>query len=293
MSWRHHGGRQLTVMPVMVRPLGDPVAGHDRPDDDARTRSGLRVEPVRDGGRLRDLVRTYRTSMGSRPGAGGRDGTRRVAAWGQRGHRPAGREAGRPSGRDDRADHRAFRGRDLPRARGRGAAPTGVATALTSAALRGARARDALRSARGQPRRGTVAPTVGFGFTAAYRYRPSTSRPNLSCARAPSVPAGRTNGLRPSVCWGRWRSDRCGRGWPARRRRRVDPAGVDVPLARLGLLSGQVDDPVPSDGLDSVVGARVQARGVRVGLEREGLAARKVPTTLCPANSVFRRRRGG
>ncbi|MFG3158757.1 hypothetical protein ACGFY8_02650 [Streptomyces sp. NPDC048232] len=48
----------LAVMPVMVWPLGGPAAGHDRPDDDAVARSGLRVEPVRDGGRLRELVRT-------------------------------------------------------------------------------------------------------------------------------------------------------------------------------------------------------------------------------------------
>lgn len=53
---RRHGGRRLTVMPVTVRPLGDPVAGHDRPDDAARTRFCLGVEPVRDGGRLRELV---------------------------------------------------------------------------------------------------------------------------------------------------------------------------------------------------------------------------------------------
>lgn len=60
-----NGGHQLAALPVMVRPLdrpaapGDglaPVGPYDLP--------GLRVEAVRDGDRLAQLVSTYRTSMG-------------------------------------------------------------------------------------------------------------------------------------------------------------------------------------------------------------------------------------
>ncbi|MFE9622906.1 GNAT family N-acetyltransferase [Streptomyces sp. NPDC006527] len=61
---RHHGGRELTVLPVMVRSLDHPAAPPG-PDD---ARAGLRVETVRDGERLAELVRTYRTSMGIGPG---------------------------------------------------------------------------------------------------------------------------------------------------------------------------------------------------------------------------------
>ncbi|MEU5740143.1 GNAT family N-acetyltransferase [Streptomyces tendae] len=166
---RHHGGRQLTVMPVMVRPLGDPVAGHDRPDD-ARTRSGLRVEPVRDGGRLRELVRTYRTSMGIGPGpeAG------MVRAESQRGDnadivRLAAVLDGRVVGTTVLITAHSVAGIFLVHVAAE-LRRQGVATALTSAALRVGRER-------GMHFAALVASPAGeplyrrFGFTAAYRYR--------------------------------------------------------------------------------------------------------------------------
>jgi ribosomal protein S18 acetylase RimI-like enzyme len=58
-----HGGRELAVLPVMVRPLGHPD-GTRAPAGSDDARAGLRVETVRDGERLEELVRTYRTSMG-------------------------------------------------------------------------------------------------------------------------------------------------------------------------------------------------------------------------------------
>ncbi|MBH5129892.1 GNAT family N-acetyltransferase [Streptomyces sp. PU10] len=166
---RHHGGRQLTVMPVMVRPLGDPVAGNDRPDD-ARVRSGLRVEPVRDGRRLRELVRTYRTSMGIGPGpeAG------MVRAESQRGDnadvvRLAAVLDGRVVGTTVLITAHSVAGiflvhvaEELRR--------QGIATALTAAALRvgrerGMRVAALVASPAGEPlyRR--------FGFASVYRYR--------------------------------------------------------------------------------------------------------------------------
>ncbi|MFJ3671129.1 GNAT family N-acetyltransferase [Streptomyces sp. NPDC090106] len=57
---RRHGGREIASLPVMVRSLDGP-AGPGRPC------AGLRVEEVRDAGRLAGLVRTYRTSMGVGP----------------------------------------------------------------------------------------------------------------------------------------------------------------------------------------------------------------------------------
>ncbi|MFF9862998.1 GNAT family N-acetyltransferase [Streptomyces tendae] len=166
---RHHGGRLLTVMPVMVRPLGDPVAGHDRPDD-ARTRSGLRVEPVRDGGRLRELVRTYRTSMGIGPGpeAG------MVRAESQRGDnadivRLAAVLDGRVVGTTVLITAHSVAGIFLVHVAAE-LRRQGVATALTSAALRVGRER-------GMHFAALVASPAGeplyrrFGFTAAYRYR--------------------------------------------------------------------------------------------------------------------------
>ncbi|MFF6964092.1 GNAT family N-acetyltransferase [Streptomyces anthocyanicus] len=167
---RHHGGRQLTVMPVMVRPLGAPVAGHDRPDDDARTRSGLRVEPVRDGGRLRELVRTYRTSMGIGPGpeAG------MVRAESQRGDnadivRLAAVLDGRVVGTTVLITAHSVAGIFLVHVAAE-LRRQGVATALTSAALRVGRER-------GMHFAALVASPAGeplyrrFGFTVAYRYR--------------------------------------------------------------------------------------------------------------------------
>jgi GNAT superfamily N-acetyltransferase len=61
-----HGGRELAVLPVMVRPLGHPAGPDDTlaPAGSNDARAGLRVETVRDGDRLEELVRTYRTSMG-------------------------------------------------------------------------------------------------------------------------------------------------------------------------------------------------------------------------------------
>ncbi|MFE0853419.1 GNAT family N-acetyltransferase [Streptomyces mutabilis] len=167
---RHHGGRQLTVMPVMVRPLGAPVAGHDRPDDDARTRFGLRVEPVREGGRLRDLVRTYRTSMGigPEPEAG------MVRAESQRGDnadivRLAAVLDGRVVGTTVLITAHSVAGIFLVHVAAE-MRRQGVATALTSAALRVGRER-------GMHFAALVASPAGeplyrrFGFTAAYRYR--------------------------------------------------------------------------------------------------------------------------
>ncbi|MFI8536214.1 GNAT family N-acetyltransferase [Streptomyces aquilus] len=62
---RRHGGRELAALPVMVLPLDEPAAPGTVPDT---ARTGLRVEPVRDGQRLAELVRTYRASMGVEPG---------------------------------------------------------------------------------------------------------------------------------------------------------------------------------------------------------------------------------
>ncbi|NDZ72724.1 GNAT family N-acetyltransferase [Streptomyces sp. SID10362] len=167
---RDHGGRQLTVMPVMVRPLGDPVAEHDRPDDDARTRFGLRVEPVREGGRLRDLVRTYRTSMGIGPvpEAG------MVRAESQRGDnadivRLAAVLDGRVVGTTVLITAHSVAGIFLVHVAAE-MRRQGVATALTSAALRVGRER-------GMHFAALVASPAGkplyrrFGFTAAYQYR--------------------------------------------------------------------------------------------------------------------------
>ncbi|WP_369226983.1 GNAT family N-acetyltransferase [Streptomyces sp. R39] len=60
------GGRELAVLPVMVRPLGHPDGPDDTlaPAESADACAGLRVETVQDGERLEELVRTYRTSMG-------------------------------------------------------------------------------------------------------------------------------------------------------------------------------------------------------------------------------------
>ncbi|MBT2408969.1 GNAT family N-acetyltransferase [Streptomyces sp. ISL-12] len=71
---RRHGGREIAVMPVMVRPLGRPTGPDGGPGDGpgggpAGADAGLRVAPVRDGEGLAELVRTYRTSMGIGPGA--------------------------------------------------------------------------------------------------------------------------------------------------------------------------------------------------------------------------------
>ncbi|MFJ3043539.1 GNAT family N-acetyltransferase [Streptomyces tendae] len=166
---RHHGGRQLTVMPVMVRPLVDPVGGDDRVDD-ARTRSGLRVEPVRDDRRLRNLVRTYRTSMGIGPGpeAG------MVRAESQRGDnadivRLAAVLDGRVVGTTVLITAHSVAGIFLVHVAAE-LRRQGVATALTSAALRVGRER-------GMHFAALVASPAGeplyrrFGFTAAYRYR--------------------------------------------------------------------------------------------------------------------------
>ncbi|RPF30436.1 GNAT family N-acetyltransferase [Streptomyces sp. TLI_185] len=62
---RRHGGRELTALPVMVLPLDEPARPGTDPDD---ALTDLRVEPVRDGEQLAELVRTYRTSMGVGPG---------------------------------------------------------------------------------------------------------------------------------------------------------------------------------------------------------------------------------
>ncbi|WP_159324438.1 GNAT family N-acetyltransferase [Streptomyces tendae] len=166
---RHHGGRQLTVMPVMMRPLGEPVARHGRPDD-ARTRSGLHVEPVRDGGRLRELVRTYRTSMGIGPGpeAG------MVRAESQRGDnadivRLAAVLDGRVVGTTVLITAHSVAGIFLVHVAAE-LRRQGVATALTSAALRVGRER-------GMHFAALVAGPAGeplyrrFGFTTAYWYR--------------------------------------------------------------------------------------------------------------------------
>lgn len=61
-----HGGRELAVLPVMVRPLGHPNDPADTlaPAESDDACAGLRVETVRDGELLEELVRTYRTSMG-------------------------------------------------------------------------------------------------------------------------------------------------------------------------------------------------------------------------------------
>lgn len=59
-----HGGRELAVLPVMVRPLGHLNGSNDRFAPAESDHTGLLVETVRDGERLEELVRTYRTSMG-------------------------------------------------------------------------------------------------------------------------------------------------------------------------------------------------------------------------------------
>ncbi|KMS66625.1 acetyltransferase, partial [Streptomyces regensis] len=64
---RGHGGRELAVLPVLVRSLGHPAETLD-PAGSEGARTGLRVETVQDGERLAELVRTYRTSMGVAPG---------------------------------------------------------------------------------------------------------------------------------------------------------------------------------------------------------------------------------
>lgn len=64
---RRHGGQELAVLPVLVRPLGHPAETLDPTGQDG-ARADLRVEAVRDGGRLVELVRTYRMSMGIAPG---------------------------------------------------------------------------------------------------------------------------------------------------------------------------------------------------------------------------------
>ncbi|MEU6422851.1 GNAT family N-acetyltransferase [Streptomyces spiralis] len=67
---QRHGGRQLAVLPVLVRSLGQPADPAETldPAGSAGTSAGLRMETVRDGERLAELVRTYRTSMGIAPG---------------------------------------------------------------------------------------------------------------------------------------------------------------------------------------------------------------------------------
>ncbi|MGI5440575.1 hypothetical protein ACQEV4_25320 [Streptomyces shenzhenensis] len=61
---QRHGGQQLTVLPMMVRPLDHPAGPNDTPtpagSDD--NHADLRVTPVRDVEWLAELVRTYRTS---------------------------------------------------------------------------------------------------------------------------------------------------------------------------------------------------------------------------------------
>ncbi|CAM5542094.1 acetyltransferase [Streptomyces canarius] len=64
---RRHGGRELAVLPVLVRSLGHPADTLGPTGQDGAL-AGLRVETVRDGERLAELVRTYRTSMGIAPG---------------------------------------------------------------------------------------------------------------------------------------------------------------------------------------------------------------------------------
>jgi predicted N-acetyltransferase YhbS len=65
---RRQGAQQLAVLPVMVRHLDRPAdpgaAVSAAGSDDA---PGLRVETVRDGERLAELVGTYRASMGISP----------------------------------------------------------------------------------------------------------------------------------------------------------------------------------------------------------------------------------
>ncbi|MFJ4466998.1 GNAT family N-acetyltransferase [Streptomyces sp. NPDC089424] len=60
------GGRRLAALPVMVRSLDGPAGGAG--DGLGEAPAGLRVETVRDGERLAELVGTYRTSMGIAPG---------------------------------------------------------------------------------------------------------------------------------------------------------------------------------------------------------------------------------
>ncbi|GGT33392.1 acetyltransferase [Streptomyces chromofuscus] len=65
-----HGGRELAVLPVMVRSLDHPAGPGTTltPTGSEDAPAGLRVETVRDGESLAELVRTYRTSMGIAPG---------------------------------------------------------------------------------------------------------------------------------------------------------------------------------------------------------------------------------
>lgn len=58
---RRHGGEQVAVLPVMVRPLDPSVEPTPAGWNSA---PGLRVETVRDAERLARLVGTYRASMG-------------------------------------------------------------------------------------------------------------------------------------------------------------------------------------------------------------------------------------
>ncbi|MFJ9721383.1 GNAT family N-acetyltransferase [Streptomyces sp. NPDC101209] len=62
---RCRSGRELTTLPVMVLPLHEPAYPGTVP---YTAPTGLLVESVRDGGRLAEWVRTYRTSMGVAPG---------------------------------------------------------------------------------------------------------------------------------------------------------------------------------------------------------------------------------
>ncbi|MDH6553778.1 GNAT superfamily N-acetyltransferase [Streptomyces sp. SAI-117] len=61
---RRRGGRELTALPVMVLPLGEPADPGTVPHT---VRTGVRVEPVRDDERLAEFVGTYRASMGVDP----------------------------------------------------------------------------------------------------------------------------------------------------------------------------------------------------------------------------------
>ncbi|MET9878275.1 GNAT family N-acetyltransferase [Actinacidiphila glaucinigra] len=56
-----HGAKELTTIPVMVRPLDQDVDPTEPP-------AGLRIEAVTDRDRLAELVRTYSASMGVAPG---------------------------------------------------------------------------------------------------------------------------------------------------------------------------------------------------------------------------------
>ena len=68
---RRQGAEQLAVLPVMVRHLDRPAEsaepGAALTADGTADVAGLRVETVRDGERLAELVGTYRASMGVSP----------------------------------------------------------------------------------------------------------------------------------------------------------------------------------------------------------------------------------